>query len=164
MSRSTRIPAVADQLFVALLMAPPAGTAGYSLLLGGGAWVHNLANGQFPDAAAAAGSLPVALIGSMVLGTLVGVWYAYGAMLVFGLPIWGALHWAHAESLRNYALAGAACGALIPPIFAEPAILHNGLAGALVMAAFWLILVTSRRINPDDRIGAARDDGGCEAR
>src|SRR5438270_1684216 len=122
---------------VAFLVAPLLGTYAYGFLLCFAALVY-----QWPqpagDAAALVGIGPLFIV-------LFGTMLSYPGMLVIGFPTWLLLRWARAEGLIPYMMAGLAGGSLLPKVqrgwsfVGEPHILHNQVAGALVMAAFWLI-------------------------
>jgi hypothetical protein len=127
----------------AFIAAPLVGTYVYGLLLCVAALFYRWPQPAGEVAAlVGAGPLFIVLFGAML---------SYPGIVLVGLPTWLLLRWARTEGLVPYTLAGVVGGTLLPPaqrgwsFVGEPHVLHNQVAGALVMATFWLI---ARRRTP----------------
>jgi hypothetical protein len=90
------------------------------------------------DAAALVIAAPIFVV---IFGTML----SYPGILLIGVPTWLLLRWARAEGLIPYAVAGFVGGSVLPPVqrgwsfLGEPPVLHNQMAGMLVMASFWFV-------------------------
>jgi hypothetical protein len=133
---------------LAALLAPLVGAYLYGLLLVA-AVVLNGSPISPSDAllSIVTGAMLVALYGSAL---------AYPGMVLVGLPSWFLLRRFRAEGALPYALCGFFGGFLLPPVkkhwslLGESPLLHNAVAGALVMLVFWWI-ARERRVDPDIR-------------
>lgn len=128
------------------ILAPLAGTYVYGLSLCVGALIY-----QWPmpprDAVALVVAAPLFIV---IFGTML----SYPGILLIGVPSWMFLRRAKAEGLVPYAVAGLVGGSFLPPVqrgwsfLGEPPVLHNQVAGMLVMASFWFIARNRRTPEP----------------
>lgn len=83
------------------------------------------------------------IIGGALLIALFGAMLAYPGMILVGLPSWFILRRYRAEGALTYGLCGFFGGFMMPTpkvrmsLVGEPLVVHNAVAGALVMLVFW---------------------------
>ena len=128
------------------ILAPLVGTYVYGLSLCVGGLIY-----QWPmpprDAVALVVAAPVFIV---IFGTML----SYPGILLIGVPSWVLLKRAKAEGLIPYVVAGLVGGSVLPPVqrgwsfLSEPPVLHNQVAGMLVMASFWFIARNRRKPEP----------------
>ena len=130
---------------LAALLAPLLGAYLYGLLL----LTAVVLSGSPPSLSDAFLSI---LTGAMLVA-LFGAALAYPGMVLVGLPAWFLLRRFRAEGALPYALCGFFGGFLLPPVkkhwslLGESPLLHNAVAGALVMLMFWWI-ARERLVDP----------------
>jgi hypothetical protein len=141
-----RRPLFSSRNLVALIAAPPLGAGIYSLLYAAAIWLRTAKEGGFLGILDSIGGLLLYSVFYGFFGLIVGSLIGYVGMLITGIPSMLLLRYIRWENRITYIIMGGLGGSVIPPtdrnwtVFGESYVVHNVIAGALVMLMYFLIV------------------------
>lgn len=147
---NVRRPLFTARNITALIVSPPLGAGIYSLIYAAALCLRTAINEGFPSILEAIGTLLMYSLFYGFFGVIVGGLLAYIGMIITGMPTILALRYIRLENKITYVLLGGIGGTILPPIkrnwtvFGESYVIHNVVAGALVMLIYFLIVNPAR--------------------